>query len=75
MINKSELEKLDAGEQSLYMWQFGFVGEFEKSLWQTISSADENNLTLLGRGWLLHVCAFIKVHGWWDGILTKVGRP
>ena len=62
---------LDDQEASIVEWQFHYTGGFTTNLWQTIISADDDNLVRIGRGFPVHVSAYIKFRGtpgWWERV-------
>lgn len=48
----------DETEKSVVKWQFGLHGDFKKSLWQTISRADDDNLDKLFMAFPIEVTGY-----------------
>ena len=65
----------NAGEQSLYRWQYRQTSGFEAPLWECISTADSTNLNALAKGFPEHVAAYRRYaseHGYWPNLVAKI---
>ena len=70
-------ENLTEGEQFIFMWQYGMLGDFKTALIGAIMVADEHNLQRLRRGFPTEVKSYllyINVEGWWKEVQDKANR-
>ena len=68
---------LDDHEAAVAEWQFGYCGDFRKSLWGAICLADEGNLDLLSKCFPVEVQGYRKfseISQWWQNIEKKMGE-
>lgn len=66
---------INTGERSLYKWQCGALGGFERALWSAIVAADSTNLAALGAGFPEHVTAYQRYaseHGYWTSLRARI---
>ena len=65
----------NAGERSLYRWQYRSASDFEASLWQCIITADSTNLDALAKGFPEHVTAYLRYaseDGYWNNLRNLI---
>lgn len=65
---------LTPGEKFIWEWQYERLGSFSMLLAETISKADEANLSRLSLAYPLEVSAykyFSRVDGWWENVCKK----
>jgi hypothetical protein len=70
------LDNLSPQERFIMEWQYGIMGDFEKSLIRTISLAGEVNLLNLSRAFPMEVEGYInftRIDGWWQNVQRKAG--
>jgi hypothetical protein len=65
------------GERSLYKWQCGALGSFERHIWTAISVADSGNLDALERAFPEHVKAYRRYvweSGYWEQLRARIEK-
>lgn len=70
-------EGLTPEEDWIVQWQYGYLGDFRKALFEAICRADETNLYKLNLGFPDEVAGYKKyayVRGWWSEIQRKIGK-
>ena len=64
-------------EDWIAQWQYGYVGDFHKALFEAICRADETNLYKLSLGFPDEVNGYKKYtrqSGWWQEVKRKIAK-
>ncbi len=70
-------KELTPEEDWIVQWQYRYVGDFHKALFEAICMADEKNLDKLTLGFPDEVSGYKKYtcqQGWWQEVKRKIGK-
>lgn len=70
-----EINENTEGELNLYKWQMGYSGSFFRNLFTTMTSADSQNLTRLGKAFPEEVEAYRRYGneaGYWEDLQKRI---